>query len=176
MARLSGADAERPMNAGFSFRSSGGLHTPSIPSFQPIQKAPAMPPIHSIFATSSMVLALLGCAAAHAADTTPAAQLQHWSAQAGSPGNAARGQTFFNAQHGGEWSCASCHGTPPTAQGQHANTGKRIAPLAPAFNAQAFTVTAKVDKWFKRNCNDVLSRACSAAEKADVLAYLNSLK
>jgi hypothetical protein len=176
MARLSGADAERPMNAGFSFRSSGGLHTASIPSFQPIQKAPAMPPIHSIFATSSLALALLGCAAAHAADTTPAAQLQHWSAQAGSPGNAARGQTFFNAQHGGEWSCASCHGTPPTAQGQHANTGKRIAPLAPAFNAQAFTDTARVDKWFKRNCNDVLSRACSAAEKADVLAYLNSLK
>ena len=106
----------------------------------------------------------------------PAAQLQHWSAQAGSPGNAARGQTFFNAQHGGEWSCASCHGTPPTAQGKHASTGKTIAPLSPAFNAKAFTDTAKVDKWFKRNCNDVLSRACSAAEKADVLAYLNSLK
>ena len=118
----------------------------------------------------------LWSASVHAADTTPAAQLQHWSAQAGSPGNAAKGQTFFNTKHGGEWSCASCHNTPPTTQGKHANTGKVIAPLAPAFNPKAFTDTAKVDKWFKRNCNDVLSRECSAGEKADVLAYLNSLK
>ncbi|MDO9029507.1 MAG: DUF1924 domain-containing protein [Hydrogenophaga sp.] len=114
--------------------------------------------------------------AVHAADTTPAAQLQHWNTQAGTPGNAAKGQTFFNAKHGAEWSCASCHNTPPTTQGKHANTGKVIAPLAPAFNPKAFTDTAKVDKWFKRNCNDVLSRECSAGEKADVLAYLNSLK
>ena len=72
--------------------------------------------------------------------------------------------------------CASCHGTPPTAQGKHASTGKPIAPLAPAFNPKAFTDTAKVDKWFRRNCNDVLSRECTAVEKADVLAYLNALK
>lgn len=125
---------------------------------------------------SAALLALLCAGTAQAAETTPAAQLQHWSAQAGAPGNPAKGQTFFNAKHGGEWSCASCHGTPPTAQGKHANTGKVIAPLAPAFNAKAFTDSAKVDKWFKRNCNDVLTRECSAAEKADVLAYLNSLK
>lgn len=110
------------------------------------------------------------------ADTTPAEQLNHWSAQAGAPGNVDKGRVFFNAKHGGEWSCASCHGTPPTKEGKHANTGKSIAPLAPAFNPKAFTETAKVDKWFRRNCKDVLSRECSAAEKADVLAYLNSLK
>ena len=127
------------------------------------------------FLAAGLVTVLLSTAA-QAADTTPAAQLQRWSAQAGAPGNAAKGQTFFNAKHGGEWSCASCHGTPPTADGKHANTGKVIAPLAPAFNAKAFTDSAKVDKWFKRNCNDVLSRECSAAEQADVLAYLNSLK
>ena len=125
---------------------------------------------------SGLLAVLLASNAVQAAETTPAAQLQHWSTQAGAPGNAAKGQSFFNAQHGGEWSCASCHGTPPTAQGKHANTGKVIAPLAPAFNAKAFTDSAKVDKWFKRNCNDVLSRECSAGEKADVLAYLNSLK
>ena len=130
--------------------------------------------LNSLF--SAALLALLCAGTAQAAETTPAAQLQHWSAQAGAPGNPAKGQTFFNAKHGGEWSCASCHGTPPTAQGKHANTGKVIAPLAPAFNAKAFTDSAKVDKWFKRNCNDVLTRECSAAEKADVLAYLNSLK
>jgi hypothetical protein len=113
---------------------------------------------------------------AQAGDTTPAQQLARWSAEAGAPGNATRGQNFFNSRHGGEWSCASCHGQPPTAEGKHANTGKAIAPLAPAFNAKAFTDTAKVDKWFRRNCKDVLTRECSAAEKADVLAYLNHLK
>lgn len=125
---------------------------------------------------TALVLATGGTGAAHAADTSPAQQLAHWSAQAGTPGNAARGQTFFNAKHGGEWSCASCHGQPPTQEGKHASTGKPIAPLAPAFNPKAFTDTAKVDKWFRRNCKDVLARECSAGEKADVLAYLNSLK
>lgn len=113
---------------------------------------------------------------AHAADTSAAAQLARWSAEAGQPGQAERGRVFFNSRHGGEWSCASCHGTPPTTDGKHASTGKRIAPMAPAFNPQAFTDTAKSDKWFRRNCKDVLSRECSAVEKADVLAYLTSLK
>lgn len=132
---------------------------------------------HAVSLLGACLLAALTVStAAHAAETTPAAQLQFWSAQAGAPGNAAKGQAFFSSKHGGEWSCASCHGTPPTTQGKHANTGKVIAPLAPAFNAKAFTDSAKVDKWFKRNCNDVLTRECSAAEKADVLAYLNSLK
>ena len=123
----------------------------------------------------TVALALL-TGSAFAGDTTPAAQLQRWSAQAGAPGNARQGQAFFSARHGTEWSCASCHGTPPTRQGEHASTGKPIAPLAPAFNAKAFTSTAKTEKWFRRNCKDVLSRECSASEKADVLAYLISLK
>jgi hypothetical protein len=113
---------------------------------------------------------------AQAADTSAAAQLQRWSEQAGAPGNATRGQNFFTSTHGAEWSCASCHGQPPTASGKHASTGKSIAPLAPAFNAKAFTDSAKVDKWFRRNCKDVVSRECSASEKADLLAYLVSLK
>ena len=63
-----------------------------------------------------------------------------------------------------------------TTQGRHESTGKPISPLAPAFHPRGFTDTAKVDKWFRRNCNDVLSRECTAVEKADVLAYLNALK
>ena len=111
-----------------------------------------------------------------AGDTTPAAQLSQWNAQAGAPGSAARGQAFFQTRQGGDWSCASCHGTPPTTEGKHANTGKAIPPLAPAFNPKSFTDSAKTDTWFRRNCKDVLSRECSASEKADVLAYLVSLK
>ena len=129
----------------------------------------------SFSARLATVALLTFAAAAQAGDTTPGEQLNRWSTEAGTPGNAAKGQMFFNQRHGGEWSCASCHGVPPTRQGEHASTAKPIAPLAPAFNAKAFTDAAKADKWFRRNCKDVLSRECSAAEKADVMAYLLSL-
>jgi hypothetical protein len=54
-------------------------------------------------------------------------------------------------------------------------TGKVISPLAPAADPERFTSTAKVEKWFARNCNDVLGRACTPVEKGDVLAWLLSL-
>jgi hypothetical protein len=90
--------------------------------------------------------------------------------------SAQRGERFFKAAHGGDWSCASCHTGNPLAPGKHAKTGKTIAPLAPGANPQRFTDAATVDKWFRRNCNDVLGRACTAQEKGDVLLYLTSLK
>ena len=106
---------------------------------------------------------------------TPQSELARWEQAAGQAGDAVKGRVFISQRHGGEWSCASCHGTPPNKDTQHASTGKKIAPLAPAFNAQRFTDSAKVNKWFKRNCKDVLSRECTAVEKADVLAYLNGV-
>lgn len=111
-----------------------------------------------------------------AADTSAAAQLAQWQAAAGVPASAERGKVFFAARHGGDLSCASCHGAPPTAPAKHASTGKAIDTLAPAFNPVRFTDTAKVNKWLTRNCKDVLARECSAVEKADVLAYVMSLK
>lgn len=113
---------------------------------------------------------------AQAGDTTPDAQLAYWQSQAGVASNADRGRQFFTSKHGAEWSCASCHGVQPTGKGSHASTGKVIDPMAPAFNPGRFTLTAKVDRWFRRNCKDVLGRECAAGEKADVLAYLMSLK
>ncbi len=123
-------------------------------------------------AAASLLLAM----PAEAGDTTPDAQLQRWTVAAGAPASAERGRVFFTSKHGGEWSCSSCHNAPPTTEGKHASTNKPIAPMAPAFNAKAFTDEAKVDKWFRRNCKDVVSRECSAAEKADVLAYLIAQK
>ena len=125
---------------------------------------------------ASLLVALLVPLAATAADTSAADQLARWNAQAAKPGQADVGRQFFQARQGRDWSCASCHGMPPTSQGRHESTGKPIAPLAPAFNPRGFTDSAKVDKWFRRNCNDVAGRECSAQEKADVLAYLLSLK
>jgi len=118
----------------------------------------------------------------HAFAVTPAEIQSAFEAEArkSAPGfagfSAARGERFFKATHGNDWSCASCHTTSPAATGKHAKTGKEIAPLAPAANPQRFTDAAKVEKWFKRNCNDVLGRECTAAEKGDVLAYLVSLR
>ena len=86
--------------------------------------------------------------------------------------SAERGRQFFGQTHGGEWSCASCHTDNPAANGRHVKTGKPIQPLAPAADAQRFTSASKVDKWFKRNCNDVLNRTCTPQEKGDVLTWL----
>jgi len=86
--------------------------------------------------------------------------------------SAERGSRFFSARHGREWSCASCHTRNPGSAGTHAKTGQRIAPLAPAANGERFTAYDKTEKWFRRNCNDVIGRPCTAQEKGDVLAYL----
>lgn len=118
---------------------------------------------------------LLVAAGAHAADTTAARQLGRFSTASGAPGDAERGRLFFTSRHGGEWSCASCHHDAPLTTGKHAKTGKAIDPIAPAANTAAFTDASRVDKWFRRNCKDVLGRECSAREKADVLAYLLGL-
>ena len=125
----------------------------------------------------ALLLALAGAAAGTAAlAATPADLLAGFSAQAGAPAQASRGQAFFTSTHGREWSCASCHGAVPTQGGKHASTGKPIQPLAPAFNPERFSDAAKVEKWFRRNCNDVAGRECTPAEKADVLAWLLTLK
>jgi len=89
--------------------------------------------------------------------------------------SAQRGALFFKNTHGREWSCTSCHTQNPKATGSHAKTDKPITPLAPSANAERFTRPDKVEKWFRRNCNDVLGRPCTATEKGDVLAYLMSL-
>ncbi len=90
--------------------------------------------------------------------------------------SAARGEQFFKNKHGKELSCSSCHTDNPAALGKHASTNKDIKPLAPAANAERFTDMAKVEKWFKRNCNDVVGRVCSPQEKGDVLSYLLTVK
>lgn len=132
------------------------------------------PKSYTIARVAAMGLAALLNHAAHAA--TPAELAAGYSAQAGAPAVPARGERLFTTAHGHEWSCASCHGAAPTQPGRHAATGKAVGPLAPAFNPARFTDPAKVEKWFRRNCNDVMGRECTAGEKADVLSWLMTLK
>jgi hypothetical protein len=69
-------------------------------------------------------------------------------------------------------SCASCHTDNPAQAGRHVVTDKAIKPLAPAANAERFSDPTKVEKWFKRNCTEVVGRECTAAEKADFIAFV----
>jgi hypothetical protein len=89
--------------------------------------------------------------------------------------SAERGQTFFQGRHSGgkqdSPSCTSCHTTNVKNVGK-SRAGKEIAPMAASVNPKRFTDYADVEKWFTRNCPDVLGRQCSLTEKGDVLAYL----
>ena len=127
-----------------------------------------------IRAALSVTLVLLFPVAGHAA--SPNDLLSGYSAKAGSSPQPSQGQEFFTQRHGREWSCASCHGEVPTQTGKHVATGKSIGPMAPAFNPERFTNAGKTEKWFRRNCNDVVGRECTAAEKANVLSWLLTLR
>ncbi len=92
--------------------------------------------------------------------------------------NATRGENFFRSGHsgakGGKQGCFTCHTSDPR-QGGMTRAHKVIEPLAPAVNPARFTDAAKVEKWFGRNCEDVLERSCTAAEKADFIQWLLSI-
>ena len=92
--------------------------------------------------------------------------------------SAERGRAFFFTRHAGGKAdtpaCTSCHGDALAGPGKM-RSGKPIDPMAPSVVPTRFTDAANVEKWFKRNCGDVLGRACSPAEKADVLIFLLGL-
>jgi Domain of unknown function (DUF1924) len=93
--------------------------------------------------------------------------------------SAQRGGEFFTKKFGVSEkmpACAACHTDNPTHIGRHAVTGKEIKPLAPVANAERFTNPAKVEKWFRRNCKEVVGRECTPAEKADVIQYLAGVR
>jgi hypothetical protein len=100
-------------------------------------------------------------------------------AQQSEPGfagfSAERGAAFYRATHTGgkqgSGSCTSCHGQSPQDAGQ-TRAGKAIDPMAVSKNPARYTDTATVEKWFTRNCNDVLGRVCTAREKGDFLTYM----
>jgi hypothetical protein len=112
---------------------------------------------------------------------TPGSLLNGYAAEAQkiSPGfkpSAQRGQAFFIKDWGISQkmpSCATCHGKDLSGEGKHVITGKNIAPFSPKANPQRFSSTAKVEKWFRRNCSEVVGRECTAAEKADFIQYVS---
>ena len=125
------------------------------------------------------MLFIVGAGVAYA--ETPVSLVAGYTAEAARtmPGfapSAERGQSLFTRKWGASQtmpSCATCHSEQPTAEGKHVVTSKRIAPLAPAANPERFTSSAKVEKWFRRNCQEVVGRECSAAKKADFIQFVS---
>jgi hypothetical protein len=90
-----------------------------------------------------------------------------------------RGEKIFRTERvktsGEKVSCMICHTPDPKKPGL-TRANKVINPLAPIANSERFTDFSKVEKWFKRNCNDVLERECTALEKGDFVKYMMSFK
>ena len=125
------------------------------------------------------LVAAAGLACATAARATTAAELlAGYAKAAGAAASPERGQRFYSTNFGRDLglSCASCHGDVPTKEGKDAVTGKKIAPFAPASNPTRFTDATKVEYNFRLNCRDFVGRECTAAEKADLISWLLTLK
>lgn len=127
--------------------------------------------------TRKIALALLFLVgAAPALAETPRDFVAKYTAEAGAgfKPSAARGKSLFTKEFGASKdmpSCTSCHTKDMHTAGKHVITGKVIEPLSPAANTERFTNAKKVEKWFKRNCNEVLGRECTPAEKADFIQF-----
>ena len=125
---------------------------------------PALLPASCVAAPRDELLASLA-AAAKAADP------------AFSGFSAARGEklhvTRFTGGKAETPSCTSCHGDNPRSAGR-TPVGKPIDALAVSVTPTRYTDPAKVEKWFKRNCQEVLGRQCTPLEKGDWLSAMIS--
>ncbi len=73
--------------------------------------------------------------------------------------------------------CRACHVIDDAAHADPENAKKReIDAFAPIANPRRFTDPEWVEKWFRVNCNYVLKRSCTAAEKGNLLAWILSLE
>ncbi len=126
-----------------------------------------------------ITIACIGLLSASLASAGPNELLQSWkgAAKAQSPTftgfSAERGRALYFSKPA-DWSCSTCHTSDPRSVGRHVVTKKDIKPFSPVANPARFTDEAKVEKWFRRNCRDVLQRECTPAEKGDVLTFLLS--
>ncbi len=102
--------------------------------------------------------------------------LVQYAAAAKSAGfSAPRGQALHTQNFSGGKpdtpACTSCHGKDPRGAGRTL-AGKTIEPVAASAVPTRYTDPAKVEKWFKRNCTEVLGRECTPQEKGDWLTFV----
>jgi cytochrome c553 len=131
-----------------------------------------------------ILIIVLACALAPAAQgQTAKSVLDFYASQAKASDTAFRGfsaergdhlfRTSFSTGKPDTPSCTTCHTTDATKTGQ-TRAGKDIEPMAASANPRRYTDQAKTEKWFARNCNNVLGRECTATEKGDFITFMLS--
>ena len=129
-----------------------------------------------------ILIIVLACTLAPAtADESPQSLLDFYAneAKASDPGfsrfSAERGEhlfrTNFSTGKPDTPSCTTCHTTDPRKTGQ-TRAGTDIEPMAASANSKRYSDQAKSEKWFGRNCNNVLGRECTATEKGDFITFM----
>jgi hypothetical protein len=90
--------------------------------------------------------------------------------------SAERGRALYLGPHQGGTgeanACAACHTPDPRRPGQHVKTGRAIEPMAVSVNAARLIDAREVEKRFRRDCKNVLGRACTTVEKGDFVTFL----
>jgi cytochrome b len=166
------------MVTGWKRASEGAASLPPAPGFAPVRVAGAV----ALGAAAAVALALLLGLPAPVLATGPvaAALLREYESQArlANPAfagfSAEAGQRLHvtpfgvDAQAG---SCSSCH-TPDPRRSGRTPAGKVVEPLSPQVNPARLTDRREVEKWFTRNCKQVLGRACTAEEKGNFVTWL----
>lgn len=105
--------------------------------------------------------------------------LKSFEVQAAKTFSATEGEKIYRTKRinskGENISCMTCHTPDPKGEGL-TRANKIIEPIAPVANKERFTDMAKVEKWFKRNCKDVLDRECTVMEKGNFVRFMMSVK
>jgi hypothetical protein len=127
------------------------------------------------------LVAAISLATAAASNDLQAPTLESYArqAKAADPGfvgfSAERGELLFRSTFSGGnpeiRSCTVCHTTDPKNVGQ-TRAGKDIDPMAVSRSPKRYSDPEKVEKWFGRNCKNVLGRECTAIEKGDFITYM----
>ncbi len=128
-----------------------------------------------------LLLSLLLCGNVSAAPRDDILRSLDSAARAADPAfsgfSTARGQALHTQTFAGGKpdtpACTSCHGATPRSSGR-TPAGKAVEPMALSLSPTRYSDAAKVDKWFTRNCRDVLGRECTAREKGDWLSFMFS--
>jgi Domain of unknown function (DUF1924) len=128
----------------------------------------------TLFAASSILTSA-------ALSETPQSLLEAYAAEAKAADaafagfSAERGETLFRGHFTtgkpDTPSCTTCHTTDPRKNGQ-TRAGKDLDPMAASVNPKRYSDRAKTEKWFGRNCNNVLGRECTPVEKGDFISFM----
>lgn len=132
-------------------------------------------------AVTGAVQSLLPVSEAEAAETTRSLRDEYAAQARAQDGtfvdfDAARGRALYFREvtrDGKTSACSSCHGPDPSLGGR-SPAGKKIEALDPEANPSRFTDRRFTEKWFDRNCKQVLGRTCTPLEKGDFLTFVSA--